>query len=47
MATDAKFFARGKIEELRAELQTPTSKDKGLAKRKAVLKRAQSLRGCG
>ncbi|KXN82076.1 AP-1 complex subunit beta [Leucoagaricus sp. SymC.cos] len=36
---DAKFFQRGKIEELRAELQAAEAKDKKFVKRKTVLKR--------
>jgi len=36
---DAKFFQRGKIEEFRAELLVPDSKDKKFAKRKTVLKK--------
>ncbi|KAF9451072.1 Adaptor protein complex beta subunit [Macrolepiota fuliginosa MF-IS2] len=36
---DAKFFQRGKIEELRSELQAAESKDKKYVKRKTVLKR--------
>ncbi|KAF5358160.1 hypothetical protein D9756_001611 [Leucocoprinus leucothites] len=36
---DAKFFQRGKIEELRSELQAAEAKDKKFVKRKTVLKR--------
>ncbi|KAF8741032.1 hypothetical protein AX14_006227 [Amanita brunnescens Koide BX004] len=36
---DAKFFQRGKIEEFRAELQIPDSKDKKFVKRKTALKK--------
>ncbi|KAL9715108.1 hypothetical protein Ac2012v2_001768 [Leucoagaricus gongylophorus] len=36
---DAKFFQRGKIEELRNELQAAEAKDKKFVKRKTVLKR--------
>ncbi|KAM6500559.1 Adaptin N terminal region domain containing protein [Amanita muscaria] len=36
---DAKFFQRGKIEEFRAELLVPDSKDKKFTKRKTVLKK--------
>ncbi|KAG6818152.1 hypothetical protein H0H87_000057 [Tephrocybe sp. NHM501043] len=36
---DAKFFQRGKIEELRAELQAAETKDKKFLKRKTALKK--------
>ncbi|KAG6820601.1 hypothetical protein H0H93_014517 [Arthromyces matolae] len=36
---DAKFFQRGKIEELRAELQAAETKDKKFQKRKTALKK--------
>ncbi|KAI0807096.1 Adaptor protein complex beta subunit [Fomes fomentarius] len=36
---DAKFFQRGKIQELRAELEAAESKDKKFVKRKTVLKK--------
>lgn len=36
---DAKFFQRGKIEELRAELQAAEAKDKKFLKRKTALKK--------
>ncbi|KAG5353950.1 hypothetical protein C0989_011438 [Termitomyces sp. Mn162] len=36
---DAKFFQRGKIEELRAELQAAETKDRKFLKRKTALKK--------
>ena len=40
MSQDAKLFARGKVEELRAELQAD-KKDKGFAKRRVTLKKVR------
>ncbi|KDQ07940.1 hypothetical protein BOTBODRAFT_70091 [Botryobasidium botryosum FD-172 SS1] len=39
MASDAKFFTKGKIQEFRKELEEAESKDKKFAKRKTVLKK--------
>ena len=36
---DAKFFARGKIQEFRNELKEAEAKDKKFVKRKTVLKK--------
>lgn len=43
MSQDAKLFARGKVEELRAELQAD-KKDKGFAKRRITLKKVRPRR---
>lgn len=40
MSQDAKLFTRGKVEELRAELQAD-KKDKSFAKRKVTLKKVR------